>query len=93
VPLSTIRNDKPTPYVQALEGNVVKHISVEMAQRGEVMSNGRSETVVAVKGLAENAQVLIGSLGALREDTVTKFTQAATANTAPAATVVPAASK
>ncbi len=76
VPLSSVRNDKPTPYVQALDGNAIKHVAVELAQRGEVVNNGRSESVVAVKGLAENTQVLVGSLGALREGTITKFTQA-----------------
>ena len=82
VPLSAVRNDKPTPYVQVIEGNVIKHIAVELSQRGEVANTAttgsRSETVVAVKGLAENAQVLVGSLGALREGTATKFTEAAT---------------
>ena len=82
VPLSAVRNDKPTPYVQLVEGNLVKHMNVELAQRGEVMTNGRSETVVAVKGLTADAQVLIGSLGALREGTSTKFTQAAAASAA-----------
>jgi len=85
VPLSAVRNDKPTPYVQVIEGNVIKHVAVEMAQRGEVVNTaannsnagGRTETVVAVKGIAENTQVLVGSLGALREGTVTKFTAAA----------------
>ncbi len=82
VPLSAVRNDKPTPYVQVLEGNVVKHISVELAQRGEVLTNGRSETVVAVKGITENTQVLVGALGAVREGTTTKFTQTAAATAA-----------
>jgi RND family efflux transporter MFP subunit len=81
VPLSAVRNDKPAPYVQVIEGNVIKHIAVELSQRGEVVNTAttgsRSETVVAVKGLAENAQVLVGSLGALREGTMTKFTRAA----------------
>lgn len=77
VPLSAVRNDKPTPYVQVLDGSVIKHVTVELAQRGEVVSNGRKESVVAVKGLTENAQVLVGSLGALREGTETKFTAAA----------------
>jgi RND family efflux transporter MFP subunit len=77
VPLSSVRNDKPTPYVQVLDGSVIKHVTVELAQRGEVVSNGRKESVVAVKGLTENAQVLVGSLGALREGTATKFTAAA----------------
>jgi RND family efflux transporter MFP subunit len=89
VPLSAVRNDKPTPYVQVLEGNVVKHVSVELSQRGDVVTNGRSETVVAVKGIAENTQILIGGLGTVREGTTTKFTQATTTtnNTAVATTV------
>ncbi len=74
VPLSAVRTDKPTPYVQVLDGNVVKHVSVEMAQRGEVVTAGRSETVVAVKGIAENTRVLVGALGTVREGTTTKFT-------------------
>jgi RND family efflux transporter MFP subunit len=74
VPLSAVRTDKPTPYVQVLDGNVVKHVSVEMAQRGEVVTAGRRETVVAVKGIAENTRVLVGALGTVREGTTTKFT-------------------
>jgi RND family efflux transporter MFP subunit len=80
VPLSAVRNDKPMPYLQVLEGNVVKHVNVELAQRGEVVTNGRSETVVAVKGIAENTQILAGALGAVREGTVTKFTQVSATN-------------
>jgi membrane fusion protein, multidrug efflux system len=77
VPLSAVRNDKPTPYVQVIEGNVIKHVAVEMAQRGEVVNTAANNSNVAVKGIAENTQVLVGSLGALREGTVTKFTAAA----------------
>ena len=73
VPLSAVRTDKPAPYVQVLDGNVVKHVPVEMAQRGEVITAGRSETVVAIKGIAESAQVLVGALGTVREGTTTKF--------------------
>ena len=73
VPLSAVRTDKPAPYVQVLDGNVVKHVPVEMAQRGEVITAGRSETVVAIKGIAESTQVLVGALGTVREGTTTKF--------------------
>ena len=73
VPLRAVRTDKPAPYVQVLDGNVVKHVPVEMAQRGEVITAGRSETVVAIKGIAESAQVLVGALGTVREGTTTKF--------------------
>jgi RND family efflux transporter MFP subunit len=80
VPLSAVRNDRPVAYVQVLDGAVVKHVNVELAQRGEVVTNGRSETVVAVKGITENTQVLIGALGTVREGTTTKFAQASAAN-------------
>ena len=85
VPLSAVRTDKPTPYVQVLDGNVVKHMSVEMAQRGDVVTAGRSETVVAVKGITDNTRVLVGALGTVREGTTTKFTPAAVVVTTPAA--------
>jgi membrane fusion protein, multidrug efflux system len=88
VPLSAVRNDKPVAYVQVLDGAMVKHVNVELAQRGEVVTNGRSETVVAVKGITENAQVLIGALGTVREGTTTKFAQASAVNQA---TALPAA--
>ena len=76
VPLSTIRTDKPTPYVQVVDNNTVKHRPVELLQRGDVSKDGRTETMVAVKGISENTLVIAGALGALREGTITKFTQA-----------------
>ena len=75
VPLSTVRTDKPSPYVQVVENNMVKHRPVELAQRGDVRKEGRVETMVAVKGIAENTLVIAGALGTLREGTVIKFTQ------------------
>ncbi|HMS26704.1 MAG TPA: efflux RND transporter periplasmic adaptor subunit [Burkholderiaceae bacterium] len=87
VPLSAVRTDKPAPYVQVLENNAVKHVTVELGQRGEVSKNGISESVVAVKGIAPNTTLLAGSLGALRDGTVIKLktvtdvkTQASTPN-------------
>jgi RND family efflux transporter MFP subunit len=84
VPLSAVRTDKPTPYVQVLEGNLVKHMNVEMAQRGEVVTAGRSETVVAVKGISENTRLLAGALGSVREGTTAKLTQTNAVSTNPA---------
>ena len=92
VPLSAVRNDKPTPYVQVVENNAVKHLPVELLQRGDVTKNGNTETVVAVKGIAENKLVIAGGLGRLREGTAIKFTQAASVpKAAPAAVAVEAA--
>jgi hypothetical protein len=77
VPLSAVRTDKPMPYVQVVDKQVVRHSPVELAQRGDVIRNGNTETVVAVKGIAENTLVISGALGALREGTGIKFTQTA----------------
>ncbi|MBC7599136.1 MAG: efflux RND transporter periplasmic adaptor subunit [Polaromonas sp.] len=77
VPLSAVRTDKPAPYVQVVENNQVAHKAVEMGVRGN--SGASSETMVAIKGLAENAVVIAGAVGALREGTTVKFTQGAAA--------------
>lgn len=86
VPLSAVRTDKPAPYVQTVENNQVAHKPVEMGLRGSSGLDAGSGTLVAVKGLAENAVVISGAVGTLREGTAVKFTQApAWAQAAPAA--------
>lgn len=79
VPLSAVRTDKPTPYVQVVENNQVAHKTVEMGVRGE---SGK-EIMVAVTGVAPGALVIRASAGPLREGTAVKFT---TAPGAPAGT-------
>ena len=90
VPLSAVRTDKPAPYVQVVENNQVAHKAVEMGARGTSVAG--SEAMVAIKGLAENAVVIAGAVGALREGTTVKFTQgaAAAAQAASAPTTKPA---
>ncbi len=70
VPVSALRTDKPSPYVQTVENNQVAHKTVEPAARGE---SGK-ETMVVVKGLTAGAVVIKGSIGSLREGTSVKFT-------------------
>ena len=72
IPLTAVRTDKPAPYVQVVENNQVVHRPVEPGVRGDVAR----ETMVAVKGLNPGAVVIKGHLGALREGTAVKFTQA-----------------
>lgn len=84
VPLSAVRTDKPAPYVQVVENSQVAHKAVEMGARGN--SAAGNEAMVAVKGLAENALLIAGAVGSLREGTAVKFTQGASA----AAQVAPA---
>lgn len=82
VPLSAVRTDKPAPYVQVVENNQVIHKVVELGVRGN--SAAGNEVMVAVKGLTENALLVAGAVGALREGTAVKFTQGAAAQAASA---------
>jgi RND family efflux transporter MFP subunit len=72
VPVSALRTDKPLPYVQVVANGKVLHQTVVPGLRGQV----GTETMVAVTGLADGAQVVQGSLGALAEGTPVTFTKA-----------------
>ena len=88
VPLTTVRTDKPSPYVQIVENDQVVHRSVELAAQGEA----DGEAMVMIKGLAENTKVIIGLVGPLRAGTAVRFTQAVAvppASTASAAKAAP----
>jgi multidrug efflux system membrane fusion protein len=77
VPLSSVRTDKPAPYVQTVQNGRVVHQSVVLAARGDVAG----EPMVAVSGIAENVVVLRGTLGALREGTAVKIASSTVAAT------------
>lgn len=68
VPLSTVRTDKPEPYVQLLGKGQVQHQNVTPGVRGDL--NG--QTLIAVSGLTEGTSVLVGSVGKLRTGTPVK---------------------
>lgn len=69
VPLSAVRTDKPQPYVQIVENDRIAHRAVTPGGRGDA----GGETMVAVTGLAENALVVTGATGPLREGTPVKL--------------------
>lgn len=73
VPLSAVRTDKPQPYVQVVQGDVVQHVTVALGARSEV----DGQTLVGVTGLAPGATVLAGTVGVLREGTRVKMAAAA----------------
>lgn len=81
VPVSSVRTDKPAPYVQAIENGKVVHKTVTPGVRG----SAGSEALVAVAGLAEGTLVLRGQVGALLEGTPVRFTAMDAAPTRPAA--------
>jgi len=89
VPLTSVRTDHPSPYVQVVEkvGEVtqVRHQTVEMGMRGNEASGKDPQEWVAVKGLAVGSLVLKGQVGAMREGMVVRFT---TSNTTTPATSV-----
>lgn len=88
VPVSAVRTDKPAPYVQVVESNQVAHKSVEPGVRGEA----GMEAMVAVKGVAPGALVILGNIGPLREGTAVKFTRQLV-STAPAAPGAPTSAR
>ncbi len=72
VPLSSVRTDKPQPYVQLVDGDKVRHAAVQTGAKTEKTIQNNTLTWVEVQGLADGAQVLAGSAGAVREGTQIK---------------------
>ena len=70
LPISAVRTDKPQPYVQAIQQNLVVHLPVVLGLRGE--ANG--QTLVSVQGVPENTLVLGGSTGSLAAGTPVTLT-------------------
>ncbi len=75
VPLQAVRSDKPQPYVQVVENQQVRHVSVTLGARGQA----GGQDMVAITGLAEGSRVLAGVVGPLREGTAVRTTAAAPA--------------
>lgn len=88
VPVSSVRTDKPQPYVQVVQEGKVAHITVRTGERSE----GDQQSLVAVTGVSEGAQVLSGSVGAVREGVQVKFTAPAKSDMAPTAAQATSAS-
>ena len=84
VPVSSVRTDRPSPYVATVEtvttpagsALAVVYRPVELGVRGSAGISG--ETMVAVKGLSDGAQVLRSAVGPLREGTRVRLTAMAT---------------
>jgi RND family efflux transporter MFP subunit len=74
VPVTSVRTDKPQPYVQWIDNGQVRHLSVTQGVRGE--ADGQSMVAVTGVGLPLNqgVQLLTASAGAVREGTRVTFT-------------------
>ncbi len=94
VPLTSVRTDHPSPYVQVVEkvgeAMQVRHQTVEMGIRGNDASRKDPQDWVEVKGLAIGSVVLKGQVGAMREGMVVRFTTTANPSPSTPATAVAA---
>ena len=71
VPVSSVRVDRPTPYVQAIDNARVIYQPVELGARG----TAGGEAWVAVKGLVDGLLVIRSHIGSLPEGTPVAFTR------------------
>ena len=69
LPVSAMRTDKPQPYVQLIDKQQIVHQRVRLGARGEV----DGQAMVAIEGVAENATVVAGTVGVLREGSNVKL--------------------
>ncbi|MEY5099279.1 MAG: Macrolide export protein MacA [Pseudomonadota bacterium] len=68
VPLSALRSDKPSPYLQILRDGKVQHLAATLGAQGRASG----EDMVAVEGLEAGAIVLRASAGAVADGTAVK---------------------
>jgi RND family efflux transporter MFP subunit len=74
VPVSSVRTDKPQPYVQWIDNGQVRHMSVNLGARGQVGEQNRVAVTGVGAALIEGTQILGANAGAVREGTRVKFT-------------------
>ena len=76
VPATTVRNDKPQPYVQVVREGTVVHVPVQAGATGLV----GTEPMRAVQGLPAGTQLLRAQAGLIREGTAVRLAAAASGN-------------
>ncbi|MBA4213752.1 MAG: efflux transporter periplasmic adaptor subunit [Polaromonas sp.] len=75
VPASTVRNDKPQPYVQVVREGAVVHVPLQAGATGLL----GTEPMRAVEGLPAGTQLLRAQAGLIREGTAVRLNAPATA--------------
>ena len=83
LPLSSVRVDKPAPYVQVVQmsgsdasSGRIAHRNVQTGQRG-LSSLNAGQPMVQISGVDDGALVIVGSVGQLREGTAVRLTATA----------------
>ena len=67
LPLTVVRTDQSSPYVQWVNNGHVNYAQVKLGLRGPRVEQTDGEIWVQVEGLPVGASVLAGHLGRLRE--------------------------
>jgi hypothetical protein len=74
VPTSAVRVDQARPYVLVVTNGRVSQHTVTLGARGDALIDGKTEHVVEIlDGLADNATLLRGSTGNVRDGTPVKL--------------------
>ncbi len=73
-PVTAVRTDKPQPYVQWIDKDQVRHMTVSLGIRGEAEGQVMVGIASSDAQLTEGIQLLTASSGAVREGTRVKFT-------------------
>ncbi len=72
IPLSAVRNDKPQPYIQIVQGGKVAHVPVTLGRQGQL----EGEPMLAIEGVAAasaGTPLLKAQAGLIREGTEVKL--------------------
>jgi len=69
VPVTAVMRNKPQPYVQVIDNQVVKHVTVTLGAIGRV----GTQQYVQIDGLAAGAVVLLAEAGSMAEGTQLKL--------------------
>ncbi|MGM9428241.1 efflux RND transporter periplasmic adaptor subunit [Hydrogenophaga sp. MI9] len=83
VPLSAVRNDKPQPYIQVIQGGKIAHVPVTLGRQGLL----GDEPMLVLDGVAAapvGTQLLRVQVGLIREGTEVKLAAPAAPSTAAA---------
>lgn len=76
LPLSSVRNDKPQPYVQAVRAGKIAHVTVDLQRQGVLAGEPMLIVDGAATGLNDGSEVLRVQAGLIREGTAVKLANA-----------------
>lgn len=91
VPLSAVRNDRPSPYVFKVQEGRIAMQAIDLGIKGPLSNEQEGETWVMVKGLNPGDAILASTVGTVREGLKVTSKTKAPAPAAPSAQTAPTA--